>query len=123
MRWRITNWMLAPIFAITVACSLANIGQEAPKSAKKMSAPCPLHPQQQEAPDSSSERPRCLNCLTGSVLGEQKVAVSHIVALTTMLPVLAVSVPSVPLLAVHPDRYVSFAAESPDSRGAPPLRV
>ena len=127
MRWHITNWVLAPIFTITVACALANTSLDAPatsrKSGQKMSAPCPFHSQQEETPDSSSESPQCLNCLTGSVLAEQKIAVSHMVAATIMPPVPSVSASIVTPLAAHATSYVPVAEASPYSRGVSPLLI
>jgi hypothetical protein len=71
MLFRIANWMLIPVLTMTIACSLANAGMDSPAMARKMSAPCPFHPEP-PATEKSPEKPKCLNCLTNSVRMEDR---------------------------------------------------
>ena len=94
MKWPLTNWILAPVFTLSIACSLAKVEVSSPKLAQKMSAPCPFHSQQETqssespAPSSapSNDKSSCPNCLTSSVRSEEPTQAQSVLAVNDFLP-------------------------------------
>lgn len=122
MNRRAFNLLLAPVFTLTLVCSIAKLEITAPRLAKKVTSPCPFHPHmnvpsEQPAPEQAPEQEKpCYSCLTLSMLTEKHQQIHADVMAGVPLPVSefqTVVVSTVAVAAVH-----AGAASPP---GSPPF--